>query len=283
MMRLLLPICFLGFLVVLGSAKEHLQPLKVVAFDLCNKGFPRFVQKFHSLPPFGREEQDPCEDDGQCKSGKCRCLVDGSKQCVNACQGVMCPEEPAGGCFEQAECDPSTGGCFAPRPKTPLSPCDDSNPSTINDRCSASGKCGAGDQDELGGFCGHNSKTSKDMPCGSNTECKTGGCGDEICQHVKEPSIASSCLHRSCAEADEYKVVCKCKDSVCQWRPAGEKLSDSETASAPTESGPSTTAKTAEEVAKAAEPAPATAPLQPGTAPAKEEPAPAPAPAPASK
>lgn len=256
---------FLVFLVhFVTSKKDHLQPLKAVAFDLCNKGFPRFAQKLHSLPPFGREEADPCEGDEQCKSNKCNCLVDGSKQCANACDGVLCPEAPKGGCFDQAECDPTTGGCFAPRPKAPMSPCDDGKPDTINDRCSSSGVCGAaGDDDILGGFCGHNSQSSKEMPCGDNTDCKTGGCGDEICQHVKEPPIASSCLHRSCFEAEEYKVVCKCRDSACQWRPEGEKLVGDSTA-APTETGPSTDKPSAEEVTVLAAPAPATAPSQPG-------------------
>eukprot|EP01060_Flectonema_neradi_P017206 TRINITY_DN2404_c0_g2_i4.p1 TRINITY_DN2404_c0_g2~~TRINITY_DN2404_c0_g2_i4.p1 ORF type:complete len:4233 (+),score=730.05 TRINITY_DN2404_c0_g2_i4:38-12736(+) len=78
-------------------------------------------------------DNDPLTDDDSCQSGVC--------VGASTCNAVQClPVSVANNsCYDQGECDPSTGSCQL-KVKPDNSECDDGNPDTVTDRCK-SGTC----------------------------------------------------------------------------------------------------------------------------------------------
>ncbi len=63
------------------------------------------------------------------------------------------------------------------------------------------------------GFCGW----STNGTCAGDLDCKSGGCSNQVCQSVNEPSVVTTCIFSECFDARSYGVLCRCVNSRCSW------------------------------------------------------------------
>ena len=68
------------------------------------------------------------------------------------------------------------------------------------------------DEFEADGFCGWSTYAK----CESNIDCMAGGCSNQLCEGLNEGTM-TTCLYRSCYDANKYGYGCKCVDNKCQW------------------------------------------------------------------
>ncbi|MBF0293490.1 MAG: eight-cysteine-cluster domain-containing protein [Nitrospinae bacterium] len=62
-------------------------------------------------------------------------------------------------------------------------------------------------------FCGWSSYGS----CQSDADCFTSGCSGEVCQSANENVYNTICQSGDCYDADNYSLLCACKQNTCQW------------------------------------------------------------------
>ncbi len=63
------------------------------------------------------------------------------------------------------------------------------------------------------GFCGSSSYES----CNINSDCKMGGCSNQLCRSKSGDPVVTICDYKECYDSDKYNLECGCVDSKCQW------------------------------------------------------------------
>lgn len=63
-------------------------------------------------------------------------------------------------------------------------------------------------------FCG----SSTSGKCGSDADCKTGGCSGQVCQAKNEEGAITTCEWRDCYDSAKYSLQCQCVNKQCQWQ-----------------------------------------------------------------
>lgn len=61
-------------------------------------------------------------------------------------------------------------------------------------------------------FCGSSTLYS----CSSNSDCKAGGCSNQVCEGKGEGTI-TTCEFKDCYNAEKYSLECKCVNGKCKW------------------------------------------------------------------
>lgn len=61
-------------------------------------------------------------------------------------------------------------------------------------------------------FCG----SSTENACSSDSDCKSGGCSNQVCQGVKE-EVMTICDYKECYKASDYGLDCGCVKGQCAW------------------------------------------------------------------
>lgn len=70
------------------------------------------------------------------------------------------------------------------------------------------------DNEEEDEFCGISSNDA----CGSDDDCRTGGCSGQLCESKKEGPIPNAiCPMKECYNATKYGLECGCVEGECQW------------------------------------------------------------------
>jgi eight-cysteine-cluster-containing protein len=64
------------------------------------------------------------------------------------------------------------------------------------------------------GFCG----ISSGGPCKADSECKVGGCSQQVCYAENEGEPITTCEYQDCYNAKAAGVECRCVEQKCQWK-----------------------------------------------------------------
>ena len=132
-----------------------------------------------------------CAGLNQCANGVCR---------ANCCTGVTCTSDDA--CKDPGVCDPLTGVCSMPTPKSNGAPCDDGDPCLSGSTCQ-------------GGTCGGGSTI-----CTNPLECyiATGAtCEEGNCTYHQPSSAGTVCSSVACGRCDGSGTCAACpEDYICQ-------------------------------------------------------------------
>src|SRR2546425_472464 len=154
-----------------------------------------------------RRNQTPCNDGNLCTQGDA-CLA-------GVCTGIRVVCRPLDQCHDAGTCDPATGTCSNPS-KLNVSPCDDGNPCTENDRCrdgvcgGTPKNCGDGipctvDRCNEVGSCIHETTgcpCDSDRGCQSNNPCTIDTCIDLVCVNMPVPD-GRSCSNGNPCDGEE--------------------------------------------------------------------------------
>jgi eight-cysteine-cluster-containing protein len=63
-------------------------------------------------------------------------------------------------------------------------------------------------------FCG----VSSGGPCKETSECKVGGCSNQVCYSQSEGDPITTCEYKECYNAKAFGVECRCVDEKCLWK-----------------------------------------------------------------
>jgi len=63
-------------------------------------------------------------------------------------------------------------------------------------------------------FCGR----STQGVCYKDSDCKVGGCFEQLCRSRFDTTLHVVCDGRDCYNAKAYGFNCKCIDNKCQWK-----------------------------------------------------------------